>query len=83
MVGVTARDTISTSALFILLMKILKNISALIEDAIADKTFCRGNELVEMIEARYPYILRVTPDLYDGDARCAEVPPWEQILFQG
>ena len=39
----------------------LENISALIEDAIADKTFVSGNELVEMIEARYPYILESNP----------------------
>lgn len=39
----------------------LENISALIEDAIADKTFVSGNELAEMIEARYPYILESNP----------------------
>lgn len=39
----------------------LENISALIEDAIADKTFVSGNELMDMIGARYLYILESNP----------------------
>lgn len=35
----------------------LDHISTLIADAINDKTFVSGNELLEMIQARYPHIL--------------------------
>lgn len=39
----------------------LENISILISDAIRDKTFVSGNELMEMIKARHPYILESNP----------------------
>lgn len=39
----------------------LENISILISDAIREKTFVSGNELMEMIKARHPYILESNP----------------------
>ena len=39
----------------------LENISVLIANAINEKTFVSGNELMEMISARYPHILENNP----------------------
>lgn len=39
----------------------LDHVSTLIADAIDGKTFVSGNELLEMIQARYPYILESNP----------------------